>query len=395
MTEQVFIHEGIAYATSAQMASSPALQIGMWLRLCHDPCSSKPDLIGRIISIARQWRVTTQGTIFDTDIELARGGNSNDIQAYKLEDEYFEIIVPLSGPFAADSNLPGLRRRGSMDIVVCFDGTRNENERQNTNVHRIFELLDKRYSIGSYYSGVGVGGRLVGRWLDEATGRGVFRTVRAAYTFVRGNFLQGDRIFIFGFSRGAFAARHLAGMVARIGIKHHVEAGYEKYLLTLQGSPPSKRNGGNHEVHFLGLFDCVPGNQLYLLQSRNRALNNATIEPDILNVAHAVSRDERRWSFKPLIFKSSAQDSFDQTWFPGFHSDVGGDDNPPLNDFACAWMARKAGACGLSLTEVPKGPFDPLSAGRPSDYLTTRLGIRSVRSELPCASKIGPVPVLP
>jgi hypothetical protein len=89
-------------------------------------------------------------------------------------------------------------------------------------------LLDKRRSTGNYFSGVGIGGRMIGNLLDGASGRGVFRTVRAAYTFVRGNFIANDKLFIFGFSRGACAARHLAGMIARIGIHHHTEVGYDE-----------------------------------------------------------------------------------------------------------------------------------------------------------------------
>ena len=297
------------------------------------------------------------------------------------------------------------------NIVVCLDGTRNQNETQNTNTHRVYEMRDKAHSASNYWSGVGVGGRLIGNGLDAVCGRGLFRTVRAAFTFVRGNYQPGDEIFIFGFSRGAYAARHLAGMITRVGLGLATEASYDRYReLLLSQTAPSTRQ----EVNFLGMFDCVPGNQLYLLRASLRVLNSPVLEPGIRNVAHAVSRDERRWSFKPLLFINGGQNTFHQAWLPGYHFDVGGDDNPPLNGFALWWMLREAYGHGLALTNI-KCPaeadggwhhgrlgvklgfmpgIDSEAPGHPSDYWTTRLGVRCLRLSLQGSDKVDPQPAL-
>jgi uncharacterized protein (DUF2235 family) len=296
------------------------------------------------------------------------------------------------------------------NIVVCLDGTRNQNETQNTNVHRIYEMLDKNVSVQHYWSGVGVGGMFIGNALDSISGRGVFRAVRSAFTFIRGNYQTGDRIFVFGFSRGAFAARHLAGMIVRMGFGLPAETSYERYRkLLATGAATETRQ----VVDFLGMFDCVPGNQLYLLKRTLRSLNEPVLEAGITNVAHAVSRDERRWSFKPLLFRDGGQQTFHQVWFPGYHFDLGGDDNPPLNGFALWWMLREAYGYGLALTAI-KCPsdadgwhhgrlgvklgfmpeIDSEAPGHPSDYWTTRRGLRCERMTLPDAPLISPQPDL-
>jgi uncharacterized protein (DUF2235 family) len=282
----------------------------------------------------------------------------------------------------SEENSSAKQGRDSMNIVVCLDGTWNENERHDTNTHRIVGFVDKAQAIINYYSGVGVGGMRMQNRFDGMTGRGVFRTVRSAFTFVRANYCDGDRIFIFGFSRGAYAARHLAGMIARIGVNAHPEIGYEDYRQSIV-EPDSNRPGREGtKVHFLGLFDCVPGNQIYSVRAANRLMNNPHLEPNIRNFAHAVSRDERRWSFRPLIFERDGQDLFEQRWFPGCHFDIGGDENPALNNFALVWMLTQALRCGLSITSGLSQWFEPSAPKKPHEYLTTKFGFRCTRSQI-------------
>ena len=164
------------------------------------------------------------------------------------------------------------------NIVACLDGTWNENETQNTNIHCIFTMLDRSKTTCNYFSGVGIGGRAIGNALDAATGRGAFRIMRNAFTFIKGNYQQGDRIFIFGFSRGAFIARHLSGMIVRLGLGKIAEQTYRDYRAQLAAGIPPQRCV---DVHFLGMFDCVPGNQIYLCAghcgcSMKRSLNRAS-----------------------------------------------------------------------------------------------------------------------
>ncbi|UIK04759.1 T6SS phospholipase effector Tle1-like catalytic domain-containing protein [Neorhizobium galegae] len=273
-----------------------------------------------------------------------------------------------------------------MNIVVCLDGTWNGNDLENTNVHRILGLLNKQHCISNYYSGVGVGSRWLQHKLDGATGRGVFQTVRSAYTFVKANYVEGDQIYIFGFSRGAYAARHLAGLIARCGLRWHPEATYEKYRAILKGEPSNSDLGVN--VQFLGMFDCVPGNQYYMLAQGPIELNDPKIETGIRNFAHAVSRDEHRALFKPLIFVRGEQDRFEQRWFPGYHFDVGGDGNEALNNFALAWMLLLGCQCGLTLSGLIPTKFDPSAPSIRYDDPTTRVGVECLRAGLPEAKLV-------
>jgi len=272
-------------------------------------------------------------------------------------------------------------------------------------------MVEKSTTVAQYWSGVGVGGRALGNLIDAAMGSGGFRIMRSAFTFVRANHIPGDRIFIVGFSRGAFFARHLAGMIARLGLGRFAEETYVEYRNQVAAR---NRTETRQDVHFLGMFDCVPGNQIYLLRRSLQVLNHKQLEPGIRNVAHAVSRDEKRWTYAPLLFSNGGQATFEQAWFPGYHSDIGGDDNPPLNAFALWWMLREAYRHGLDF-ELIKCPEDAIGGwhhgklgiklgfmadidstapGIRSDWITTRLGLRRTRMALRDAAEVARQPLL-
>jgi uncharacterized protein (DUF2235 family) len=158
--------------------------------------------------------------------------------------------------------------------------------------------------------------------------------------------------------------------------------------LILSGSAPKVR-ARNNEIHFLGLFDCVPGNQIYLRKKVLAKFNDPTLERSICHFAHAVSRDERRWSFRPLIFSRNGQETFDQMWFPGFHYDLGGGSNPPLNNLVLQWMMEKAIQNGLRFLHPNCGPLNPNKAGHEIAYPWTKAGLLVCdRASLPNAGLI-------
>jgi uncharacterized protein (DUF2235 family) len=157
----------------------------------------------------------------------------------------------------------------------------------------------------------------------------------------------GDRVFVFGFSRGAYAARVLAGMLHALGLLPHGNLNLVPYVMRLYGALRKERSGAtkwsavcdqfrwtfaravpedpddrHFPVHFVGLWDTVssvgwawdPGKFPYT--ARN---------PSVHSVRHAVSIDERRWFFRQnRMYQASASQEFAQVWFPGVHSDVGG-----------------------------------------------------------------------
>ena len=222
----------------------------------------------------------------------------------------------------------------------------------------------------------------------------MFETARMAWEFIAGNFVQGDKIFIFGFSRGAFAARHLAGMIVRYGLhgwSGEMETIFRDWLVDV--SKPCTLV--KQTVDFLGLFDCVPGNQFFVWRDQSSHLNSPILEPGIQCVRHAVAMNELRWSFKPLIFCNCNSIDFAQHWFPGCHSDVGGGDKVAigLSSFSQWWMMREAYGKGLDFSNIScphyrnSHAMSVLSSVDPSEnpvctnYLTTRLGLRLDRAK--------------
>lgn len=284
------------------------------------------------------------------------------------------------------------------NIVVCLDGTWNNavsTATPQTNVYAIFQSVSRANQIKNYYPGVGSHTGWLGSRLFGLTGKGVFQTARLAWQQVAANYEQGDKVYIFGFSRGAYAARHLAGMIVRHGLRGwqgNIEETFREWLASASKPCALVRQ----PVHFLGLFDCVPGNHLYIWRDQSAHLNAAQLEPGILHVRHAVSIHERRWSFRPLLFEPNAHhESFAQHWFPGFHSDVGGGDRVAngLAAFSLWWMFREAFALGLEIDNINCSVHryghalsvlrsaDPQSEPVSSDYWTTRLGLRWDRSK--------------
>jgi len=282
------------------------------------------------------------------------------------------------------------------NIVILFDGTWNDSitRSTDTNIHMLDMMISPQNQGKEYFPGVGENVGWINRRLWGAVGKGVFETARRGWRFIARNYVDGDKIYVFGFSRGAYAARHLAGMVVRYGVKGYqgnIEIGFREYIKNC-GTPCEVKK---HTVHFLGLFDCVPANYLYLLRDRSFHLNSHILEDGILNFRHAVSTLERRYSFRPILFEKGKQETFAQHWFPGYHSDVGGhkDNSRGLASFSLWWMIREAYGLGLDF-DVVDCRYHHFGNGIPvvqnidledkpicSDYFTTKLGIRWDRAK--------------
>lgn len=279
------------------------------------------------------------------------------------------------------------------NIVVMMDGTWNSAISRvtgYTNIAALNSSVSAQGQVKIYQPGVGDGVGFFGQFIYGLTGKGVFNAARRAWNGVSANFQRGDKIYIFGFSRGAFAARHLAGMLVRFGVKAYrgeLENSFREYLSKCRHPVETVRC----EVHMLGLFDCVPGNRLYVMRDRSEHLNSSSLEAGIRHFRHAVSKDERRWSFKPIVFENQGnQETFEQHWFPGYHSDVGGGDGVAvgLSAYSGWWMMREAYNLGLDIDNIDchhhryghaLDVIQSVDTTQPpvsSDYLTTRVGLR-------------------
>src|SRR5579863_705472 len=277
------------------------------------------------------------------------------------------------------------------NIILLFDGTFNNAIEKNTetNIEALKLSISSKDQLKFYYQGVGENVGWINKILWGILGKGVFMAARKAWEDISNNYQEGDKIYIFGFSRGAFAARHLASMLVRYGVTAYrgkIEEGFREYVSNCDKPCDLTRK----EVQFLGLFDCVPGNGLYALRDFNSALNSPKLENGILNFRHAVSTDERRYSFRPILFEKGQQQSFAQHWFPGYHCDVGGykTNSLGLSSFSLWWMIREAYGIGLDFDNIVCPlhragnnlgviiNINPEQEPTCSDYLSTKLGLR-------------------
>ncbi len=247
------------------------------------------------------------------------------------------------------------------NIVVCCDGTGNRYGKHNTNVVKLFEIIQKNVpeQIAYYDPGVGtfsansavtVTGRAVTRALGSIVGLGLIRNIEDAYEYLMDHYRDGDRVFLFGFSRGAFTVLALAAMLHKCGLLQKGSRNLIPYATRMyRHGDPDVAEGFKAgfarpcRPHFVGVWDTVKS--VGLLWSRTYPIVGAN--PDIQHGAHALAIDEKRWKFKPTLWPPG-EARLEQVWFAGVHSDVGGwYDEAGLSNIALHWMIDRAGAHGL------------------------------------------------
>jgi uncharacterized protein (DUF2235 family) len=270
----------------------------------------------------------------------------------------------------------------SRNIVICCDGTSNEVSTDSTNVLRLFRtLIHDETQICWYDAGVGATSdptkltnteRWSHRMLDMAAGASVQANARRAYRFLSETWQPGDRIWMFGFSRGAYTVRAVAGMIRFLGLTRPEHAHLDALAWTIFGAEKSMttatRFGGGSRfgesfcwpancqagqaVHFVGVWDTVSS---FGVVWDLRTLPYTSDNSCIAHVRHAVAIDERRAMFQPCLFhpRSPTQHvSFKERWFAGTHGDVGGGWPEPkagLAKVTLKWMYGEAEQCDLRL----------------------------------------------
>jgi uncharacterized protein (DUF2235 family) len=276
--------------------------------------------------------------------------------------------------------------REPKNIVVCLDGTRNSMVNNATNVIRIYQIVRNasKRQIAYYAAGVGTQtGPGSAKFLSAkfkrlagmAFGYGTVQDVANAYRFIVDNYQAGDRLYFFGFSRGAYSARFLASVIHQIGLLPPGQTQLLSHAMqaALGGDPDVTQKFATMfavdrpKVHFLGLFDTVKSG-FYFDDSQwwpfRVSLPFSWDNPSVTKVRHAMAIDERRafypvnrWAEHDTSFSGKFDCDIEQVWFAGDHSDIGGGHPESLSQLcmvALDWMISSAIDAGLVIDDTCK-----------------------------------------
>ena len=258
----------------------------------------------------------------------------------------------------------------SRRIAFCADGTW-DGASNNTNVYRISKAIvaipGEQYSF--YDDGVGSDGTPIEKLLGGAVGTGLFQKIKDGYSTISSVYEEGDEVFIFGFSRGAYTARSLAGMIAVCGLPtknpdaNLVNAAFQAYRSkdqrTVILATLSAYGLVDAKMTMVGVWDTVGSLGIPAIFGAVSPLLygflDTGLHPDILNAYHAAAIDERREEFPATLWTSppAVGQTIEQVYFCGVHCDVGGGyaDDPStgttLSDITLSWMMANAQALGL------------------------------------------------
>jgi len=273
--------------------------------------------------------------------------------------------------------------------VIILDGTMSTLEPgYETHAGRTLRLVCEMGSQASVFYESGVQWENWKTTLDVMMGRGINRQIRRAYGYLASRYKPGDRIYLMGYSRGAYAVRSLAGVIDMIGLlraEHATERNIKQAYRHYECNPHGKvaevfRSNFCHEeiaIEMIGVWDTVKalGLRLPVLwrgAEARHAFHNHQLGPSTCNGYHALALDETREVYEPVLWNST--EDFDghveQVWFRGTHGDVGGQLNGfeqarPLSNISLIWMLDKAEQHGLPLPEGWRERF-PTDASAPS-----------------------------
>uniref|UniRef100_A0A0W0F5N8 T6SS Phospholipase effector Tle1-like catalytic domain-containing protein n=1 Tax=Moniliophthora roreri TaxID=221103 RepID=A0A0W0F5N8_MONRR len=311
-------------------------------------------------------------------------------------------------------------------IIVCCDGTWqdgiSESRRDYTNVLRLARTINHEDvrtkpptpQIVFYQSGIGSEKNFYAEYIEGTTGGGLVDKVEEAYAFIAHNYLPGDEIFLFGFSRGAYTARMVATLIGAIGILGRKDMdhfariflSYQKLgktkdqeerealrealapfsAQTCPGLVRAYADGKPFSVKCLGVFDTVGSlglpEELTLQSNKIKTLfgfPDRILGEHIERAYHALALNEPRKNFdctkleQTDIGRSKGQ-ILKECWFSGSHSDIGGGyRDHDLADLTLTWMVAHVSdilSMDLSYLALLPHPVAPWGAQEPHDPLT-------------------------
>lgn len=271
------------------------------------------------------------------------------------------------------------------NIVFCADGTWDD-PNNNSNVCQFYNALENTagVQVPIYDSGVGSAGVEIQKLLGGAVGLGLFQKIKDGYSAIAAQYQPGDLIYLFGFSRGAYTVRSLAGMIAICGLPTKfqtdskcTETAFQAYRDTAQRAELLQELNDQYamfdaKIQLLGVWDTVGSLGIPAIfggvDTAQYGFLSLGLHPDVLNAVQALSIDERRMQFQPTLWTSAPLpgQSITQVWFAGVHCDVGGGypadaNGANLSNITLLWMATHGKDQGLlfKLGALPNPPLDP------------------------------------
>ena len=279
------------------------------------------------------------------------------------------------------------------NIVICCDGTlaKVDERSKNTNVVRLYErLVDNTQQTTFYDAGIGTRSGIQHSWerfQGALWGAGLQRKVETAYRYLMSVYEEGDRVYLFGYSRGAHTVRVLSEMIDRCGLltrgcQHLIP--YATEIFRMDDSEESDRIAGEFRyvmsrscpIHFMGVWDAVASVGWGPMR---RYFRNQPLSPHVRYGYHAMAIDERRKQFRAARWREERTiegQTIEQVWFAGYHADVGGQGaQRAVSDKPLYWMLRRGKFRGLILrTDWEKGlNLEGLGELQPSHRFIWRL----------------------
>jgi uncharacterized protein (DUF2235 family) len=273
------------------------------------------------------------------------------------------------------------------NLVLLFDGTWSDPNR-NSNVHQLHQLLlpEAPNQKVKYQSGIGTVGL---RFIPGITGLGLSGQICEGYQWLATHYQPGVQICLFGFSRGAYSARSLAGMIRKCGLipqpdEEKVTQAYQFYRQ--QSIRPSdlqardwraRRNVRTPGIHFLGVWDTVGRLGIPTMGALKWAdaerFHDTELSSQVAHAYHAIALDEHRRDYTVPVWsnkKLAPGQKVEQRWFVGAHSDVGGGykKNNELALISLAWMQQKAQSAGIRFTVSVRVPGETYLGKRHDSY---------------------------
>lgn len=258
-------------------------------------------------------------------------------------------------------------------LIICADGTWNTPEQEgnkggaktSTNVLKLLRALNAVAADGTpqirfYCQGVGTG-NVLDRFTGGSFGVGLSANVLDCYRFLANNYCPGDEIYIFGFSRGAFTARSLGGLIGALGFIHPRRLGRLPQGWSYYRIPPDQRVAPEAQalleplgerrtdipIACIGVWDTVgalgiPLKLFRTFRAEDYTFHDVELGRTVKLALHALAIDEQRKVFAPTLWDESKvhpEQTVRQVWFPGVHSNIGGGyADQGLSDIALDWM---------------------------------------------------------